>query len=357
MLISISLCMIVKNEEDVLERCLKSVEDIVDEIIIVDTGSTDKTKDIARKFTQNVFDFEWKDDFAAARNFSFSKASKDYIFWMDADDVLLEEDRKKFKKLKETLSNNVDSVTMKYNIGFDEYGNVTFSCRRNRLVKRKNNFKWHGEVHEYLQVSGNIMNSSICVTHKKEKPPSDRNLNIYKKKLKRGDKFTEREVYYYANELYDHKFYDEALKYYEKFLNMNGWVEDKIFTCGRIADYYSSIGDYKKAREYCFKSYEYDVPRAEFCCRLGYCFLKENRLNEAVFWYEIASRMKKPKNNWGFFYDECWTWLPHLQLCVCYDKLGKHKLAYYHNEIARKYNPNNKMILYNKSYFENLGYK
>ena len=77
-MITISLCMIVKNEEAVLARCLESVKDVVDEIIIVDTGSTDKTKQIAYRYTQNVYDFEWIDDFSAARNYSFSKATKDY---------------------------------------------------------------------------------------------------------------------------------------------------------------------------------------------------------------------------------------------------------------------------------------
>ena len=78
-MIQISLCMIVKNEERVLNRCLKSIADLMDEIIIVDTGSTDQTKEIARKYTENIYDFEWKDDFSAARNFAFSKATKDYI--------------------------------------------------------------------------------------------------------------------------------------------------------------------------------------------------------------------------------------------------------------------------------------
>ncbi len=79
-MIEISLCMIVKNEEKVLGRCLDSIADLMDEIIIVDTGSTDRTKEIAKKYTEHIYDFEWIDDFSAARNFSFSKATKDYIY-------------------------------------------------------------------------------------------------------------------------------------------------------------------------------------------------------------------------------------------------------------------------------------
>ena len=87
-MIQISLCMIVKDEEKVLERCLASVADLMDEIVVVDTGSTDKTKEIAKKYTDKIYDFKWVDDFSAARNFAFSHASKDYVLSMDADEVL-----------------------------------------------------------------------------------------------------------------------------------------------------------------------------------------------------------------------------------------------------------------------------
>ena len=94
--ISISLCMIVKNEEDVLARCLDSAAPIADEIIIVDTGSEDKTTEIALSYTDKVYRFKWCDDFAAARNFSFSKATMEYCMWLDADDVITEDNLKLF---------------------------------------------------------------------------------------------------------------------------------------------------------------------------------------------------------------------------------------------------------------------
>lgn len=133
---AISLSMIVKNEENTLERCLQSVRDIVDEIIIVDTGSTDRTKEVAGKWTPHVFDFTWIHDFSAARNFSFTKATMDYIFWLDADDVLLPEENQKLFRLKQFLSPAVDAVSMQYHCDFDDRGNVTLNVRRTRLVKR-----------------------------------------------------------------------------------------------------------------------------------------------------------------------------------------------------------------------------
>ncbi|NFN14813.1 glycosyltransferase family 2 protein, partial [Clostridium botulinum] len=84
----ITLCIIAKNEEYILEKCLIHASNFVDEIIVVDTGSTDKTKEIAYKYTKNVYDFEWCNDFAKARNFSIEKSTNDWIFVLDADEII-----------------------------------------------------------------------------------------------------------------------------------------------------------------------------------------------------------------------------------------------------------------------------
>ena len=102
-MVSVSLCMIVRDEEQVLSRCLDSVREAVDEIVIVDTGSLDRTKEIAWKYTDRVFDFVWRDDFSAARNYAFSRASKEYCMWLDADDVLTPANVGKLLRLKENL--------------------------------------------------------------------------------------------------------------------------------------------------------------------------------------------------------------------------------------------------------------
>ena len=87
-MISLSLCMIVKNEEAVLERILKPVSQVMDAILIADTGSSDRTKEIAEQYTSQVFDFPWYDDFSAPRNFLLEKVRTDYWMWLDADDVI-----------------------------------------------------------------------------------------------------------------------------------------------------------------------------------------------------------------------------------------------------------------------------
>lgn len=354
-MITISLCMIVKNEQDTLPRCLESVKDLADEIIIVDTGSTDNTCEMADKYTKKVLHFTWIDDFAAARNFSFSNASMDYILWLDADDVLLPQDQTKLLQLKKSLDNSIDSITMIYNYAFDEFGNVSFSLRRNRLVKRNCNFKWYGPVHEYLEVSGNIMNSDIEVSHKRVHLNSGRNLAIYENRLKKGEVFSPRDRYYYANELADNNFYEKAIVNYILFLDMKGgWIEDKISACNKVSELYSNLKDTENGLKYIWKSFELSTPRAEFCCRLGYYFLNRNEIQNALFWYKLASDLKKPEESWGFFLESCWTWLPHIQLCICYYKLGEYQKSYEHNEAARFYRPNDENILNNKSLLEGI---
>lgn len=352
---TISLCMIVKNEEDVIARCLDSVQGIADEIIIVDTGSTDRTKEIVRTFTDKLYDFAWINNFEAARNYSFSMATMEYILWLDADDIILEKDRVQFLELKRTLDRTVDSVSMHYHLCRDEQGNVTSSLRRNRLVKRSRKFQWVGSVHEYLAVQGHVIDSEIAITHSPLKHDADRNITIYQERLAAGEQFTPRDLYYYANELRDHCLHKEAIDYYQKFLDTKqGWVEDNIAACGKLADSCLAIGDQDNYLKYVFRSFEYDLPRAEFYCRLGYYFLQQNRIKESIFWYKLATQLEKPNEKWGNIDHACWTWVPHIQLCVCYDKIGQHELAFRHNEIAANFIPNDPMIIYNRQYFARI---
>lgn len=352
----ISLCMIVKNEEAVSAQCLNSVAHLCDEIIIVDTGSTDRTKEIAQEFTEKIYDFTWIDDFSAARNFSFQQATKDFILWLDADGVLLEEDQKKFSLLKEELDETIDAVSMFYHTAFDEFGKPTFLFRRNRLVKRKKNFKWFGLVHEYLAVSGVIHSSSIAITHRKSTKKanssvSDRNLKIYENRRKKGESFSPRDLFYYANELKDHQNYQQAITYYTKFLETKkGWVEDRIRACIYMADCYRNRNMPEQEMEALTMSLLYDIPRPEVCCRMGDIYKKKAQFKKAIFWYEVAVTVEI-ENDSGFNIIGFSTWYPYLQLCVCYWKINDIDKAISCNNKAKEYRPNDETIKANETFF------
>ena len=137
-MITISTCMIVKNEEALLARCLDCVRSFSDEIIIVDTGSTDRTKEIAARYTDHIYDFPWINDFAAARNFSFSKASMDYIYIADADEIIDSDNIRQIQDLKKLLLPEIDVVQMYYTNQL-EYG-TTYNYDkeyRPKLVRRQ----------------------------------------------------------------------------------------------------------------------------------------------------------------------------------------------------------------------------
>lgn len=346
--ITITLCMIVKNEENTIQRCLDSVKSLIDEIIIVDTGSTDRTREITSSYTEKIYDFEWIDDFAAARNFSFSQATMDYIFWLDADDVLNPSERLKLVELKTTLDASMDAVTMVYCITHDEYGNTIHSVRRTRLVKRSRNYRWVGAVHEDLLVEGNVYNSDITVTHEPEQHDIRRNLDIFEKRLAANDSFTAREIFLFANELYDNQMYDRAIQYYRKFLDLQtDWSELALLGYGKMAECYNQLGDPDKEIESVLKTFKYDLPRAEYCCKLGSHFAQLDKWKLALFWFNLATTLEKPEYL-QILTDACWTWYPHQELGVCYARLGDYQRAYEHNEIALGYRPNDPQLLERK---------
>lgn len=352
---SVSLCMIVKNEEKVLERCLLSAAGIVDEIVVVDTGSGDRTKEIARRFTDKVYDFPWIEDFAAARNFAFSKGTKDYLMWLDADDIVPEPEKEKLLALKKKLTDDpVDVVMLKYSIAFDENGNSTFSFYRERLVKRSPGAVWIGKIHEVIVPFGRIIKEDIRIEHRKIKASDpDRNLRIFEKMLKEGEILNARERYYYGKELYYHKQYQKAAEVLAKYLEMpDGWPEDQLDACRHIAYCFYELSENRKALWALLRGLEFGSPKAELCCDLGWWFLHEKRYEDAVFWYRQALKDRRKADGNGFIQEECHGYLPCLQLCVCYDHLGKTGMAERFNELAEQFKPGTRSCAYNRDYFK-----
>lgn len=351
---TLSLCMIVKNEEKVLERCLHSVDGVFDEIIIVDTGSTDSTINIAKKYTNKVFEIEWIDDFSYARNFSFSKATSDYIMWLDADDVVSDINRKKLIEIKSNNSKDVDVYMLKYNTAFDENNKPTFSYYRERILKRTMNFKWKDEVHEAITPRGNIKYCDIEIEHRSIKNVvSDRNLRIYEKIISSGKILTPRQKFYYSRELYYNEKYDEAIKSFNEFINSNeGWVENSINACLDLSYCYIVKKDLNNALVALFKSFLSDNPRAEIVCQIGYVFQLRKQYNLAIYWYKQALSIPINQKSGAFCMLDAYNYLPCIELCVCYYNLGDIENSIKYNNLAGKYKPNDKSYLNNLKFFQ-----
>ncbi len=354
-ILKFSLCMIVKNEEKMLARCLESVKDVFDEIIIVDTGSIDRTKEEAAKFTDRIYDFIWCDDFAMARNFSFSKATGDYIMWLDADDIIDSANREKLINLKETLSLQTDVVMMRYATSFDENGKESYFYYRERLIKRLSGLRWSGFVHEVITPAGNIIYEDITVCHKptdrKDKDPA-RNLKIYENKLSKGAKLSARETYYYARELYYNGKNEKAAKMFEEFLSFpNGWYADKIGACLMLYHIYGKYSP-QKATEILTKALSYESVNPQVLCFMGDAQKAQGRLEQAIFWYRSALMCPMSYKKDGFVQVEYERYYPLLQLCVCYDMIGEYELAKECNRLAGIEKPDSEQIKYNQKYFE-----
>lgn len=157
--------MIVKNEEKFLPGCLESVKNIVDEIIIVDTGSTDKTIEIANSYNAKVFHLEWKGDFSQARNESIKHATGDWILILDADERL---DPGQETKIKKYLNLNFDGLYVRI-ISADKNGNLS-ATEYPRLFRKINGIKFERKIHEQispsiLKLGGKLAKTDITITH------------------------------------------------------------------------------------------------------------------------------------------------------------------------------------------------
>ena len=152
---TISLCMIVYNEENRIRRCLESVRGFVDEIIVADTGSTDRTKSICEEYGARIFEYPWAEDFAEVRNHSISKASCDWILLLDADEELLISDPAGLKHYLQNTAYDLIPVCMTHFYGgkpADEKRSY-FSCAL-RLARNDSFVRFSGVIHEKIDTVG-----------------------------------------------------------------------------------------------------------------------------------------------------------------------------------------------------------
>ena len=320
---SISLCMITKNEEKFLEQCLNSVKDIVDEIIVVDTGSTDKTKEIANKFKAEIYDFNWIDDFSAARNESLKHATRDWILVLDADEVLSSGDLIRFKDLLlddcvgyyftiRTYTNDANAAgwVSSKNDKYEESKKASgwFTTKLIRLFRNHKSISFRGIIHETIDHAihsiGIVKEASITIHHFGR-------LNDDKIEFKRN-------MYKQLSEL-----------------KLSQKTDFHAFS--QLAIQAQEMGDYGQAVNLFKKSIELNRDYYKSWLNLGACYLKLGSLKEA----ESALRHAVTLNSSDYS--------AHNNLGIVYSKQQEPQLAIQEFLMAIKLNP------FNASAFLNLG--
>ena len=337
-MVTISLCMIVKNEEKVLDRCLQSLAGLMDEIVIVDTGSTDATRKIASLYTDRVYEFAWIGDFAAARNFAFSKATMEYIYTADADELLDEENREAFRVLKETLLPEIDIVQMYYTnqLSFGTIYNYDKELRP-KLFKRQRNFVWEGAVHEQVRLAPVIYDSDVAVIHMPETNHKDRDLAAFERMIDKGIRPDRRLHGIYARELFvsgEVQDFARARDFFRASCSdpERGVDEIKEAACvaARAAREAGDIPDFFKyvtkvlACEGC----------AEICCELGTYYLETGDVNEAVLWFYNGAYETESILN-----IRCSGCIPLAGLAECYHALGDKQQEEEYRRLAQDWTP------------------
>lgn len=304
-MITISVCMIVLNEETNLGICLKSLQPVADEIIVVDTGSTDRTKEVARKFTDKVYDFAWTGSFADARNFAFSKATCDYIYSADADESLDDENVAKILQMKQVLLPEIDIVQMYYCNQLENNTIYNFDKElRPKLYKRLREWTWEEIIHEAVRLDPIIYDSDIEIIHRPGPGHASRDLAAFRRLSEKemtessemgddsGDKtisMSPRLIDIYCKELYiagtDEDF-SESYVFFRELSDREGFEKDlvaRIFAvCARAC---RIKGDMAGLMKYVTRAAAGEMMCSELCCELAEYMVSVGDMNEAALWY------------------------------------------------------------------------
>lgn len=350
---SVSLCMIVKNEADCLGRCLESMKGLVDEIIIVDTGSTDNTVEIAKQYGAVIKTYQWNNDFSQARNYSLSLATKEWILVLDADEYLRTEDTDLF--ISAINNQAIDSYYIK-TLNFTE-ANKNESCMINlnhRLFKNNKGFHYISPIHEQL-VNEQPVTSLVSdigfyhtgylkeVVNAKKKP--NRNSEILQSILEKNpnDAFHQFNL---ANEMFQLGKYSEAIELYDKAYtnstSQQGYMPKLMIF--RINALIANHED-KKALMAANEGLKHFPGFTHLMFLKGTIEEKLGLITKAIQSYNNCLKLGKPTAQLEFSSGSEALW-PHLKLAALYDAYGDYEQAVYHYNKYLELNPSHYQILY-----------
>lgn len=377
----VSVCIIVKNEP-LIEECLKHIRDYVQEIVVVDTGSSDNTPELAKKYA-DIFEVYTGcndpetgliNDFSDARKRSFELATQKWILWIDSDDIV--DGLEHLPKLISDYENNKGDLEaigylFKYEYSYDQNGNCTLEHFRERLISDKNKFHWVNPVHEVLIPNNNvkvglITRDEVVYKHRrqysKKTPEGGRNLRILKKYFDNVQDGNEdaRQLYYYGLELSNANQFDEAIKYLTKYINVSGWDDERVMACLKLVEISQKLGKYQDGLIWGFKAIEIKEDWAEgyFAVAKMFYFLatlggpNENKYyQKCVNFIEMGQKL--PETQTLLFKNPVERNVEiHRFLNMALNKLGKVKEALDSVNSAIKFEPNDPALFNNKKLYE-----
>ncbi len=290
-MIPVSVCIITKNEAENLNKCLQSLSPYPFEIVVVDTGSTDNSKEIARKYTSKVYDFEWVNDFSAARNYSISRASHNMIFVLDTDEFLVEFD---FDKIQQLISAHPKSVGLIKRLDYFEADGERH-CQTTIIDRLFNRKYYHYErpIHEILVPIANISTTSydipVVLDHFGYIGSADKlyekSMRDIKLLLPEIEKNPDEPYYYFqmAQSYLCMREPDQALTYFEMAMERNPAPEED-YTRILVCNYGNMLLDAEKAREASslLSFYEHYNDNADYLCMIGLMYLQLNQPLKAL---------------------------------------------------------------------------
>ncbi len=350
----ISLAMIVRNEADKIARCLSSVRDYVDEIVIVDTGSTDETKAIVSQFTDRIFDFVWCDDFSKARQFAFDHATGDWIFWMDADDILIGGEYLR----AEVDAMPAESASMSWKYIYVNNGTVTLEQWRERLVRNDGTYHWEGRVHEVLirdREDNRSYVERIYIEHHQERVAARtrRNLNILEAEFAElGEATPARTLFYLGNEYMEYAEWEKAAESYRLYLKKGTWQDERYFAAVRLARSLRNLQRYDDAIDAYLSAFKErpELPLAYF--GLAEIYYYQQKWDRVIHWSELGEQMPPPQTTLFLIKTEWeYDWIIFYTIALFH--VGRLQDALEWTNHALKLRPEDAYHLSNKTFFLN----
>lgn len=341
---TLTVTIICKNEEHNLSRLLPQLS-FANQIVVVDTGSTDNSLSIAKRYTRSVYFYKWCDDFSKARNFAIRKATSDYIMWLDCDDDLPNSTIAAVKRWLSDDKQQHDFVYLKYRMG----ANSQFWFWRERIIRRCPQGRFKGFIHEAITPFGQTYYLDCDVIHTSTANHSERNLNIYKNALSQGRRFSLRDKYYYARTLIENGLHSEAAPILRKVSkNPRTYIVDRVSGYKLLARSYIKQGDFSLALQYLSQSVALLPPDSETCCLFADVYYFNRNYVYAARWYELAMQSRSQV---GFVNDYYKRLYPYIQLSVCWWRQGDFRQAKFYHKLAKACDPTNATVVTNDKWF------